>query len=256
MFKRTAIVFAFSILVLYGIIIVSVFYFFDATTFAESMASTRVLHAITTSLYAATLATLLATLIAIPGAYALSRFSFPLKSWIDILLEFPMIVSPAALGAMLLIFFQTPVGAFIRNNVMDFVFVFSGIVLAQFVTVAGISTRLMKAVYDEVPARYEQVARTLGASHGKAFFSITMPLAKNGIVSSVILTWAKAVGEFGATITLAGAMAMKTETLPVAIYMKLSMADIEGTVVLILILFSISISLLILTRVVLLRKQG
>jgi molybdate transport system permease protein len=235
MFKRTAIVFAFSILVLYGIIIVSVFYFFDATTFAESMTSTRVMHAITTSLYAATLATLLATLIAIPGAYALSRFSFPLKSWIDILLEFP-------------------VGIFIQNNVMDFVFVFSGIVLAQFVTVAGISTRLMKAVYDEVPARYEQVARTLGASHGKAFFSITMPLAKNGIVSSVILTWAKAVGEFGATITLAGAMAMKTETLPVAIYMQLSMADIEGTVILILILFSISISLLILTRVVLLRK--
>lgn len=254
-FQKLTIASSFSILLLYGVVILSVFYFFDFQTFSDSISSKRVLFSLRISLQAATIAALLATLIAVPAAYALSRFSFPFKSWIDVFLEFPMVVSPAALGAMLLIFFQTPIGEFIRNQVMDFVFVFAGIVLAQFITVVGISTRLMKAVMDEAPARYEQVARTLGASHSKAFFTVTLPLARRGIASAVILTWAKAIGEFGATITLAGSMAMKTETLPVAIFMRLSTADIKGAVVLILILFSISVSMLIFTRFLLLRNR-
>lgn len=135
------------------------------------------------------------------------------------------------------------------------VYTFSGIVLAQFITVLGICTRLMKAVFDEIPVRYENIARTLGASPRQAFFKISLPLAKKGLLSAIILTWAKAVGEFGATITVAGSMAMKTETLPTAIFMKLSMADIKGTVMIILILFGISMSLLIFTRYLLRNKQ-
>ncbi|WMJ74091.1 ABC transporter permease [Cytophagaceae bacterium ABcell3] len=253
-FRKLTIISTFSILLLYGIIIISVFFYFDGQAMVDSFTNRRIINAITNSLYAATLATILASALAIPAAYALSRFSFPLKFWVDTFLEFPLIVSPAALGAMLLIFFQTPAGSFITENIVDFVFVFAGIVLAQFVTIIGISTRLMKAVYDEVPKRYEQVARTLGASHQKAFLTVTFPLAKKGLISTVILTWAKAVGEFGATITLAGSMPMKTETLPTAIFMRLSVADIEGTVVLILILLGISLSLLIVTRLLLLRK--
>jgi molybdate transport system permease protein len=247
-FKHLAIAAAFSVLFIYGGIFLSVFYFFDGRAMLSSLGDERVLFTIRNSVYAATLATLLATAIAVPAAYAISRFDFPFKSWIDLSLEFPMIISPAALGAMLLIFFQTPAGSFIREHLMEFVFVFAGIVLAQFVTIIGLATRLIKAVMDEIPLRYEQVARTLGATHRQAFFTITLPLAKKGIASALILTWAKAVGEFGATIMLAGSMAMKTETLPVAIFMRLSIADIKGTVGFILILFTISISILAITR--------
>jgi molybdate transport system permease protein len=76
----------------------------------------------------------------------------------------------------------------------------------------------------------------------------TLPLARRGIVAATILSWAKALGEFGATITVAGTMAMRTETLPVAIYMHLETADIEGTVSLILILVTIGLLALFATR--------
>jgi molybdate transport system permease protein len=237
-----------SILMIYGILILSAFYFFDSSTLSSSLSDSRVYSAVWISVSAATLATLLSVVISVPAAYALSRYQFPLKSVVDGLLELPMIISPAALGALILIFFQTPIGVFLRENSIDVVYAFSGIVLAQFITVLGISTRLIKSVFDEISPRYENIARTLGANHTQSFAKVSLPLAKNGILSAVILTWAKAIGEFGATITVAGSMAGKTETLPTAIFMKLSMADIRGTVMLILILFSISMTMLILAR--------
>jgi molybdate transport system permease protein len=187
-------------------------------------------------------------LIALPAAFALSRYDFPGKRAVDTMLELPMIVSPAALGAMLLIFFNNPLGLWIQDHGAQFVFTFYGIVLAQFVTICGVSTRLVKAAMDEIPARYEAVARTLGASPGKAFLTITLPLSRRGIIAASILSWAKALGEFGATITIAGSMAMKTETLPIAIFMRLSSAEIEGTVILILILVSIGLGILYVVR--------
>ncbi|MFN3739883.1 MAG: ABC transporter permease subunit, partial [Thermodesulfovibrionales bacterium] len=131
-----------------------------------------------------------------------------------------------------------------QNNYAQFVFTAYGIILAQFITTAGIATRLIKAAMDEIPHRYEDVARSLGVSPFKAFLTVTLPLCKNGIIAASVLTWAKAIGEFGATITIAGSMAMKTETLPIAIFMRLAGADIEGTVVLILILLAIGLSTL------------
>jgi molybdate transport system permease protein len=149
---------------------------------------------------------------------------------------------------MLLIFFNNPLGLWIQDHGAQFVFTFYGIVLAQFVTICGVSTRLIKAAMDEIPVRYEAVARTLGASPAKAFLTITLPLSRRGIYAACILSWAKALGEFGATITIAGSMAMKTETLPIAIFMRLSSAEIEGTVILILILVSIGLSILYIVR--------
>lgn len=254
-FKSTFIATAISILIIYGILIVSAFYYFEFSSLDNSFSDSRVIHAIYTSVIAASIATFLAILIAVPAAYALSRYHFRFKSIVDIMLEFPMIVSPAALGAIILIFFQTPLGLIIRENVIDVVYTFWGIVLAQFITILGISTRLIKAVFDEIPVRYENIARTMGAKPKVAFLTISLPLAKKGIISAVVLTWAKAIGEFGATITIAGSMAMKTETLPTAIFMKLSMADIKGTVTFIVILFTVSLLILSLTRFLLNRKD-
>lgn len=244
-----------GILLLYGSLIISSFYFFDTSVFKITTFNARVISAVWISISAASLSTILSIIIAIPSAYALSRYSFYLKPVVDVFLELPMIISPAALGALILIFFQTPVGNFIRDNVIDVVYTFWGIVLAQFMTVLGISTRMMKAVFDEIPVRYENIARTLGANHTQTFFKISLPLAKKGILSAIILTWAKAIGEFGATITVAGSITSKTETLPTAIFIHLSMADIKGTVALILILFSISMILLLLTRRILVHQE-
>ena len=246
--RRLFVACAFLILLLYGGLIVSLFYFFEWPLVSRTLLSPRTLFSVRLSLVAATSATILSLAVAVPAAYALSRYEFRAKRWIEAMLEFPLVVSPAALGAMLLIFFQNPLGSWIQKTWVSFVFTPHGIVLAQFVTTAGLATRLLKAVMDEIPPRYEMVARTLGANPLVSFLTITLPMSKRGIIAATVLTWAKAMGEFGASITIGGSMAMRTETLPIAIFMRLSTADIEGSVILILILISIGLIPLFIVR--------
>lgn len=243
-FRRMAIAFSVVVFLLYAGLILSLFYFYKGPVFFETLCSDRTLFSIKLSLMTATSVTILSVLFAIPSAYALSRYRFFGSQVIDTILELPMIVSPVALGALILIFFNTPAGTALQEKGFQVVFAVYGILLAQFITTVGVATRLIKAAMDEIPARYEDVAKTLGASPIRAFFTVTMPLTKRGIIASGVLTWAKALGEFGATITVAGSMAMKTETLPVAIFMRLASADIEGTAVLVLILLAIGLGLL------------
>ncbi|MBF0208821.1 MAG: ABC transporter permease subunit [Oligoflexia bacterium] len=228
---------------IYFILILSLFYFLKPSTSFALLLSDRALYSLALSLLAATIATAMSVGIGLPTAYALSRYNFFGKEFIDTFLELPMVASPAALGAMLLIFFNNPIGSWINSHV-NFVFTVTGVVLAQFITTLGIATRLIKTVIDEIPTRYENVARSLGATPLKAFTKVTLPLSRKGIISASILTWAKAFGEFGATITLAGSMPGNTETLPIAVFMRLSAADIEGTVIMILILIGIGLGLL------------
>ncbi len=242
--KRTLIISALGVFCLYFILAVSIFYFFEPSVSFSILTSHRTIYSLGLSLFAATAATLIAIILAIPSAYALSRYDFRLKTLIDTFLELPLVVSPAALGAMVLIFFNNPAGSWINEHAGNLTFTVSGVILAQLVTVLGIAVRLIKAVMDEVPVRYEHVARSLGASPYYTLKNIVLPMCKGGIISAFILTWAKAFGEFGATITIAGSIPNKTETLPIAIFMRLSSADIEGSVVMILISIIIGLGIL------------
>jgi molybdate transport system permease protein len=194
-------------------------------------------------------------LIAVPVAYTISQRKFPGKDIVDSLLDLPIVVSPVALGAMLLVFFTTtPIGAGIDDHVMRFVFAVPGIVLAQITVITALAIRLLKSTFDSIDPRCEQVGRTLGCSKSEAFFKITLPLAKNGLIASGILIWARAVGEFGATITLAGATAMKTETLPIAIFLNLAIGDVEKAIAVILVLIIISVGALLTLRKIIGRR--
>jgi molybdate transport system permease protein len=246
--RRTTLAAALAVLALYGALILSLGWFFDGAALRAALLSERTLFSVRLSLLAATLAAGLALALAVPAAYALSRYRFRGRELVDTVLEFPIIVSPAALGAMLLIFFNNPLGEWIQEHALRFVFTFAGIVLAQFVTILGVAVRLLKTAFDEVPAELETVARTLGATPRHAFFTVTLPLARRGLIAAFILAWAKALGEFGATIMVAGTMAMRTETLPVAIYLRLASADIEGTVALIVMLVGIGLTALYAAR--------
>jgi len=249
-FTTLAIFSAVAVFLLYAVLIGSLFAFVRGDQLLATLNSPRTLFAIKTSLAAATLAAGFSLLVGVPAAYALSRSVFPLRGLVDLILELPMIVSPAALGAMILMFFHTPAGQWLSEMGISVVFAFSGIVCAQFVTTAGITVRLIKAVFDEIPPRYEQVARSLGAPPFAAFRTVTLPLAARGIFASAVLTWAKALGEFGATVMVAGTMAMRTETVPVAIFLRLGNADIKGAVVMILILVAVGLAVLALARVI------
>lgn len=246
--RRTTIVTALAVLALYGGLVLSLAWFLDIAALRAAVQSRRTLFSVRLSLFTATLAALLALLLGAPAAYALSRYRFRGRELVDTVLELPIIVSPAALGAMLLIFFNNPIGEWVQSHVARFVFTVAGIVLAQFVTVLGVAVRMLKTAFDEVPVELETVARTLGATPRHAWLTVTLPLARRGVIAAFILAWAKALGEFGATIMIGGTMAMRTETLPVAVYMRLASADIEGTVALILVLVSIGLVALFATR--------
>ena len=235
-FRYTMIGSAVCIFIFYLGLILSLFYFMDGKGFWEALSHPNTLFSIQMSLIGATVATFFAVLVGLPSAYALSRFNFFGKSVLDTFLEIPMIISPIALGAAFLVFFNTPLGELIQKKGIFFVFEVPGIILAQFATIAGLSTRLMKASLDEISPRYEAVARSLGSSPWQAFYRVTLPLSFRGLLASVILSWAKAFGEFGATVTLAGAMPRKTETMPIAIFTALASANIDKAIVLILIL--------------------
>jgi molybdate transport system permease protein len=243
-FRYTMIGAAVCIFIFYLGLILSLFYFVGGKGFWDALSHPNTLFSIRMSLIAATIATFFAVIIGLPSAYALSRFKFMGKGILDTFLEIPMIISPIALGAAFLVFFNTPLGELIQTKGIFFVFEVPGIILAQFATIAGLATRLMKASLDEISPRYEAVARSLGSSPWRAFYRVTLPLSFRGLLASVILSWAKAFGEFGATVTLAGAMPGKTETMPIAIFTALASANIDKAIVLILILIAFGLIIL------------
>ncbi|MBN1368390.1 MAG: ABC transporter permease subunit [Dehalococcoidales bacterium] len=246
---KTATIGALGVLSLFfAVIIISLLTYTNWDNFVAALGSQEVLFAIGLSLVTATISTVIALIIAVPVAYAISKNNFWGKSVVDSLLDLPVVISPIAIGAALLIFFSTPWGSFINNHVIAFVFTVAGIILAQFTIVSALAIRLLKSTFDDIDTRYEQVGRTLGCSKPEAFFRIIMPIARHGLIASGILTWARAIGEFGASITLAGAMAMKTETLPIAISLNLAAADIEKAIAIILILIVVAIIVLLVIR--------
>lgn len=247
-FARLAVAAALVVAVFYLGLILALMHFLRLGSPLATLAEPRTLFAVALSVGAASAATLACLPLAIPAAYALSRMAFPGKGVVEALLEFPLIVSPAALGALLLMFFTQPLGRWIEAHTVSFVFAFWGVVLAQFATILGMTVRLIKAALDSVPVRYENIARSLGATPFQAFRHTTFPLARRGILAGSLLAWAKALGEFGATITLAGTMAWRTETLPVAIYMRLASADLEGAAILILLLTVLGMAVLVAIR--------
>jgi len=241
-----------SALVLLGLfftgIIVSMLAYTDWDTFIAALFSEEILFAVRLSVTTATISAVVSILIAIPVAYAISRTSFPGKDIVDSLLDLPIVISPVALGAALLVFFNTPLGSAIDDNIVKFVFSVPGIVLAQFTVISALAIRLLKSTFDGIDPRYEQVARTLGCSKPGAFFRVSLPLARDGLIAAAILTWARAVGEFGATVTLAGATAMKTETLPTAIFLSLASADVGKAIAVIFVLVIIAVAALLVIR--------
>jgi len=238
---------AFIIIFLLGIII-SMISYVNPSTFVSTLTSDEVLFSINLSIFTATLAMAISIAIGVPAAYALSRTNFPGKNIVDTILDIPIVMPPISLGAALLIFFSTPLGIIIRQSAVEFVFEPAGLVLAQFTVISALAIRLMKNAFDNINPRYEQAARTLGYNRFYSFIYVTLPLARTSLLSSIILCWARAVGEFGASVMLAGATRMKTETLPIAIYLQFGVADVSKAVTTVFILIAISVAVLLLMR--------
>jgi molybdate transport system permease protein len=208
----------------------------------------EILFAVRLSLFTATLASIVALAVSIPVAYAFSRYSFPGKDFFDTLLDLPIVLSPIAIGALLLLFFNTALGRQIEHWFGPFVFEVRGIVLAQFVVIVGLSLRLLKETFQAIDVEYENLARSLGCNQMQVFARVVLPMARRGLLAAFLLIWGRAIGEFGATVTLAGATTMKTETIPVAIFLNFASVDISSAIVFITILIGVSFAVLLFVR--------
>jgi molybdate transport system permease protein len=173
-----------------------------------------VIDVISLTLRTAALATLLILPVGIAAGWLLARRTWRGKSLVETLVVLPLVMPPVATGLILLTLFGRR-GVF---GALDVVFTWRAVVLAMMVMSFPLLVRAARVAFEEVDPRLEQLARTLGASEWRIFRSITLPLAGRGIVGGTLLAFARAVGEFGATILVAGSIPGRTTTLAVAIY--------------------------------------
>jgi molybdate transport system permease protein len=194
----------------------------------SSIGSKEIQFAIKLSFETSIISTLLCILVAVPVSYGMARLNFPGKRFINTIMDIPIALPPIVSGvALLLLFGTTSFGHALANRGIEFVFTPMGIVLAQFFVNVPYMIKVLESTIDDVDPRLEFVARTLGCSRLQSFFKITLPLARNGLMAGIVITWARALGEFGAALMLAGATRLKTETLPVSLFLNMSCGDLK-----------------------------
>jgi len=174
----------------------------------------------------------LSTLVILPPglavAWLLARRDWPGKSIVETLVALPLVMPPVATGLILLKILgrRGVVGGFFHDRLhMDIIFTWRAVLVALGVMSFPLLVRSTQWAFEQVNPRFEQIARTLGASDGRVFFTITLPLALRGIIGGVLLAFARALGEFGATIMVAGYIPGKTATLSLSIYQSVQLGE-------------------------------
>jgi molybdate transport system permease protein len=152
--------------------------------------------------------------------WALARGRFRGKAVVETLVSLPLVVPPVATGLILLRLFgqRSPVGRALDAVGVEVVFTWKAVVLAMVVMSLPLVVLTVRAGIEQVNVRYEQLAATLGAGRWRVFVTITLPLARRSVLAAALLGFARALGEFGATIMVAGGIPGQTETLSTAIY--------------------------------------
>ena len=154
-------------------------------------------------------------------AWALARKQWHGKSLVETLVSLPLVMPPVVTGLLLLQLFGRRgwVGHWLHSTFnCDVVFTWRAVVIALAAMSLPLFVRAARTAFEEVDVKFEQLARTLGAGEWRVFFTITVPLARRGVLAGTLLAFARALGEFGATILVAGNIPGRTTTLPVAIY--------------------------------------
>ncbi|NVJ05480.1 molybdate ABC transporter permease subunit [Myxococcus sp. AM001] len=174
------------------------------------------------TLWVAALATLLILPPGLAVAYALARWDGPGKGVVETLLTLPLVLPPTAVGLVLLELLgrNGPLGRVLDAWGVEVVFTPKAVVLASAVMAFPLLVRSARSGFEEVDPRLVAVARTLGASRTRAFFRVTLPLAWRGVLVGALLAFSRALGEFGATVLVAGNIPGRTQTLSLAIFQR------------------------------------
>ncbi|MFE7173288.1 molybdate ABC transporter permease subunit [Streptomyces sp. NPDC057616] len=216
------------------------------STLPEQLTSTEVWQALKLSLVCATSATAVSLVLGVPLAWLLARTEFPGRGLVRALVTLPLVLPPVVGGVALLF-------ALGRNGVIGqwldswfgitLPFTTTGVVVAESFVAMPFLVISVEGTLRAADQRYEEAATTLGASRFTAFRRVTLPLIAPGVAAGAVLAWARALGEFGATITFAGNFPGTTQTMPLAVYLALQ-NNPEAAVALSLVLLAVSIAVL------------
>ena len=213
--------------------------------FYTSILSDETQFAVRLSLWTSMISTLLIFMVALPAAYVSARHDFYGKSLIDTLLDLPLALPTIVGGAGLIMLFNTTsIGVFLSDNGIKLTFTPMGIIAAQFFVNVPFMVRPFKSTFMSISPGYEHIARTLGCSRSKTFFRVLLPMARNGMLGGIAITWARCIGEFGAVLMFAGATRFKTEVLPISVFLNMSTGEMELAISAAVILIAISATML------------
>jgi molybdate transport system permease protein len=187
-------------------------------------------------------ATAITFFLGIAAARWLARYNGRMKNIIDGLFILPMVLPPTVVGFGLLLIFGTnsPVGQVLRDIGVQIVFSWPATVITAVVVAFPLMYLTARGAFEQVETNIEDAARTLGASEWRVFWTVTLPLAWPGVASATVLALARGLGEFGATLMLAGNIPGRTQTIPVAIYFAIQAGDNDRALLLSGIVLAIS----------------
>jgi molybdate transport system permease protein len=202
------------------------------------------------SLQVATLATVIDVVIGVGVAWFLARTQWAGRDWLGACFALPLILPPTVLGYYLLVALgrRSPIGVWLDEIGLPLVFTWRGAVVAASLAALPLIVQSARAALESVDAELENVARTLGRSELEIFWTITLPLAWRGLLAGTMLCFARALGDFGATLMVAGNIPQRTQTLPLAIYDAVQSNDLARANMLVLLVTIGSLALLIIAQ--------
>ncbi|HET6529076.1 MAG TPA: ABC transporter permease [Actinoplanes sp.] len=216
------------------------------STLPQRLAEPGVLAALRLSVLTASLATLVCLALGVPLAWVLARSGLPGVRYARALITVPLVLPPVVGGVALLLVFgrRGLIGGWLDATFgFSLPFTTAGVVVAEAFVAMPFLVIAVEGALRGADARYEEAAATLGAGRWTAFRRVTLPLIAPGVAAGAVLCWARALGEFGATITFAGNFPGRTQTMPLAVYLALEQ-DVDAAIVLSLVLLVVSVVIL------------
>lgn len=210
----------------------------------EALADKNIQYSIKFTLISCTISAICAIWVAVPIAYLMSRFSFRGSHFLDAILDIPIVLPPLIIGISLLVLFNY-FPSWISENV---VLAKPAVIIAQFTVACAFAVRSLRITFDHIPQRYENVAMTLGCNRSQAFWRVVLPQARNGVITALMLAWARSLGEFGPILVFAGSTRMYTEVLSTTVFLELQSGRMEAVIAVSLIMIFAAVVVLVCTR--------
>jgi len=209
----------------------SLFFVVPVSKLWDCLFTSEMMFSLRLSLWTSVFSTLIVLLFALPIGYTMSRFEFWGQKLIRTTMDLPIAFPELVLGlCLLLLFGKTPVAKFLKSLNLDLVFTLKGLIVAQFFTALPYSIRIIHSTFDYISPRYELISRSLGRSPWETFIQVSIPMAKAGIIAATIIAFARCIGAFGSVLILAGGTYMKTEVLPITLYLNISYGNMDMAV--------------------------